>query len=545
MNLNRLFARNLWWCLLLCAAVLRAEPLVMFAPGDPVFEDIRFLQAETGIPASSLTPPLSGDELETFLERLDPEALSPPAKNAYERVRERLNPAPLFSTGLFSMSVHASLNMETSVRTNKAVPWRESPRPRLIAAPFDFYFADMAQLHIEPEFRPFPHHRQENSYVNMNVPYKTNEFDSGEPFRAFIALGGAWWNFQLGRDRLSFGTAHTGNLLVSDTPDYYDFARVSVFSKNFKYSSMISQIPLVIDETMVDPAIVDLAANPSIQRESMERYLYLHRLDFKITRRLSIGAAEAMITGDSPIQLRYLNPLMIMHNFFSGYDSKSWGGIDLMDNMAFSLELNWSPFRSFRTYGQLMIDDVLTPFEKNDPNAAPNGMGYLAGIEVSHSFKKWALLGYGELVYTDPYVYVDNSPFAALIWWRRQVGTSGPGYRYRWLGHPQGRDMFQIAGGLRFSKDDTLALSADFSFTSQGEHSIVWDYANGRQYAEERTPTGTPENTLSLGFTASWKPAQPVMLLGGLTGIVLINSGHEAGKTAFGTEGNFGIRLAW
>jgi hypothetical protein len=296
---------------------------------------------------------------------------------------------------------------------------------------------------------------------------------------------------------------------------------------------------------MVDPAIVNLAANPSIQRESMNRYLYLHRLDFKPIDTLSIGASEAMVVGDSPIQLRYLNPLMIMHNFFSGYDNKTWAGGELMDNMALSLELGWSPFPSFRLHGQVVIDEMATFTEPGDSDVSPNGMGYLAGLEYSRSFEQWAMLGYGEFVYTDPYLYVDNSPFGALVWWRRKVGTSGGRYRYRWIGHPQGRDMIQFAAGLRFARADLLVLNADFAFVRQGEHTIVWDYANGAQYAGERTPTGTAENTLSLALNAEWKPVRLITLLGGVTGIILINPAHEEEKTAFGAEGNVGVRLVF
>jgi hypothetical protein len=105
--------------------------------------------------------------------------------------------------------------------------------------------------------------------------------------------------------------------------------------------------------------------------------------------------------------------------------------------------------------------------------------------------------------------------------------------------------MFQIAAGLRLSKDDTLVLNTNVAFTSQGAHTIVWDYANGAAYAAEHAPTGTPENTLSIGFNAEWKPVGLVTLLGGLNGIALFNAGHEAEKTALGAEGNFGVRLAW
>ncbi|MDR1072851.1 MAG: capsule assembly Wzi family protein [Treponema sp.] len=68
------------------------------------------------------------------------------------------------------------------------------------------------------------------------------------PLRAFVAAGGAWWNFELGRDRLSYGLGRSGNMAVSDTPDYYDMARLSFFSPVFKYSLLVSQMPFTINK---------------------------------------------------------------------------------------------------------------------------------------------------------------------------------------------------------------------------------------------------------------------------------------------------------
>jgi len=52
---------------------------------------------------------------------------------------------------------------------------------------------------------------------------------------------------------------------------------------------------------------------------SISRYVYIHRIDFKPFKNLSIGLSELLMSGNAPMELRYFNPLMIMHNFLQTY----------------------------------------------------------------------------------------------------------------------------------------------------------------------------------------------------------------------------------
>jgi hypothetical protein len=335
-------------------------------------------------------------------------------------------------------------------------------------------------------------------------------------------------------------------LLISDTPDYYDFARLSFFSERFKYSMLVGNLPLIIDEDDVDQAVVDFsntAKYPNLLTRSTNRHIYVHRLDFKILKGLSIGASEALIVGNSPLSIRYFNPLMMMHNFFAGYDNDGWANGGMMDNSLFSVDINWMPIPSLSVYGQVLVDEFTASAEKGGDNPTPDGFGFLAGVEYGRAFKNWGALFYGEFVYTDPYLYVDNSPFAAAIWWRRMIANDDDlAYRIRWLGHPGGRDTLQFTAGGRFFLDDIIVLTGELSYSARGEHGLLWDWATGKSQAAEKTPTGTPEHSVTISVAGEWKPITSITLSGGLAGTVLVNRSHSA---AFGAETTIGVKYTW
>jgi hypothetical protein len=527
------------------AAGLRAAPMTTFSAGDPVLEDIRYVAREAGVSILSFTPPLSRDEIDNILAAVEPERLSLPAREAYRRIQERLDPPMRLREDFFALSFHVVAQAEAAFRTNTAIPWDadEFPRPAFLHFPLDFYFADAVHLNLEMAARLEPSYNEDDSPFLANVPYPLKRIDKLAPFRAFAAAGGKWWHFQIGRDQISFGTAHTGNLLLSNTPDFYEFARLSLFSRHFKYSALVIQSPITLSSPYYDPS----GLGDSVPTTSIQRYVYIHRVDFKIFNRIAVGLTEGLSVGDSPLELRYLNPLMIMHNFF-GHDYDRWdaGGVDSqMNSSTFSVDVNWAPVPAVALYAQMVIDEFTLSSEvQDDPkNVTPTGMGYLVGVEYGRAFGAWGAQFYAEAAYTDPYLYVDNSPFAAFVWMRHMFRDSME-YRYRWIGHPEGRDAIVFAAGSRFSRNDRLAFSAGLSLVIHGEHGIRWDWALGDTYASERTPTGTPEKRLVLSLGAEWKPVPQVTLSAKAGGGASFNANHSS-NDEFGGWAELGIKYVF
>ena len=130
------------------------------------------------------------------------------------------------------------------------------------------------------------------------MPIDFVDTDGSFPFRAFGALGGDFWNFRIGRDKLSLGSMGDDNLVVSSTPEWYDYARLACFFQDFEYTGYLIQL---------DPS----------------RNLYMHRVDFLFFDRLSVGLTEGMLVGEDSPELRFFNPFMIFHGYEAWHDALS------------------------------------------------------------------------------------------------------------------------------------------------------------------------------------------------------------------------------
>jgi hypothetical protein len=541
-----LFFPALGFCLVLSfPAGLSALPFMMISAGDPVLEDIRYVVRESGVSFSSFTPPLSRDEVLQILDGLDPAALSPPAREAYHRIQKKLNPEFRFAEGPFSFSANITAALGGRARTNRDIPWgqRVKENPAFLSLPIGFFFAGFLELNFEPMLAVDPYFYETAGFFWTNLPYEAKRFDMNMPLRAFGAAGGAWWNFQLGRDRISFGTAFTGNLALSDTPDYYDFARLSVFSPNFKYSVLITQLPLSLSPSLAAPETYEADDITS----TVHRYMYLHRLDLRLFRKLSLGITEAVMAGNAPLELRYLNPLTIFHSFFSWRDYPDWGKKDGdMTGSLLSLDIEWAIVPSLTWYGQVVINEFSTPYEKKrwPDTQPPSGLGYLCGIEYTRPVRQWGASFYGEAVYTDPFLYILSSPFASFIWMRRLSDIGSKDLRYLWTGHPQGRDTLLFTLGALLFKSN-ISCGGDLSFIRKGEHTLYWDWGTGPDFFDQQTPTGVPENTLRLAFKVNWKPLSYLTLGGYLAGSMVFDAEHIRGRREYGVDTAFFVSFVY
>jgi hypothetical protein len=329
-------------------------------------------------------------------------------------------------------------------------------------------------------------------------------------------------------------------MAISDNPDYYDFARVSFFSDVFKYSVLVSQMPLNA-EHLADPSLLPPASAPDLL-ETTNRYLYFHRLDIRLFKKFSIGISEGVMIGNSPLELRYLNPIMVFHSFFSWRDYPSWGPREGdMAGSLFSLDLEWAFLPGWALYSQIVMNEFSTPYESSRyPDQPPPGMGYLLGAEYAVSRKGRAFLFYAELVYADPFLYTLSSPFASMIWMRRLSDVGTKDLRYAYFGHPQGRDMFLAALGAE-AKDEKLSVGLDLSFTMRGEHGLTWDW--GTQYNNQNSPSGNPETRLCLIVSLEYR-LLPNFTIGGRLGeTMLFDAGHVKGERKYGTEAGCGVRF--
>ena len=546
MKLSRLIFAS-FFVFLIC--LIYASPYDIIPAGDSVLEDLRFLSLESGHSFLSFHSPLSPSEIKTFLHSIDYDLLTLPARDAYLRVQNRLAPAAPLSFTAENFSITAGINstLEASLEFNNEIsPYPEYPKIKpVLAVPLRFFFADVCQLYFEPAIIVDPQFYRSGGYFNSNIPARFDQIDMTVPLRGFAAAGGSWWSFQLGRDRLSYGTGITGNLAVSDNPAFYDFAMFSFISGYFKYSAMISQMPLAITAEIYDRPL-----DSGSLSKTMQRYLYLHRLDLNLFGKLSVGLMEGVMAGNSGIEIRYLNPFIVFHSLFSFWDYPEWDGgsnapdgTGAMNGSLFSAEINWNIIRSLSVYGQFAMNQFATAYKLGLwPDQPPNGLGYLAGVNYSHSFSKWGSVFYLEFIYTDPYLFMNPSPFASLIH-MRTLGYSPDRYEYSFIGYP--RDAVTLALGAKFFNSGALIVEGRFLWLSRGEHGIKWDWEKSKDAYSENTPSGTAENKYIFGSGVQWKPLPFLVIDGSIALIFARGNNHVPGADLAGGQAAISLTFTY
>jgi hypothetical protein len=529
-------------------------PYDIIPVGESVLEDLRFLSLESGKSFLSFTPPLAPAEVEQFLNSIDSSLLSTPALEAFNRTTKRLTPeaALSFSSDNFTVLFGINSTLEGKARFNNDIAWHpQYPKVSpLLSFPIRFYFADNLQLYIEPIVANY-FGRNSSGTFDINIPDEYLCLDVNLAHRAFMAAGGSWWNFQIGRDRLFWGTGHTGSLSFSDNSPFFEFFRLSFFSKIFKYSLIINQLPLEITDNL----FINNTLPPGLDRDNhlmktTQRYFYLHRIDFALFDNLSLGLMEGVMIGNSGPEIRYLNPVVIFHSLFSWNDYPNWykdpnDERRHMNGSFFSFELNWNIIKTLAVYGQFVMNELSLPMEIEDnPYPPPNAFGFMAGLQYTHSFDTWHSVFFLEFIYTYPYLYVLSTPFASFI---QAQKFSASEHHYYFIGYP--RDTMAITFGTTFFKRDTLDLSGNFSWISRGQHDIKWDWKTG--IAEEKgsyyetTPTGIAENKLIASLSAQWKLLPFLTFNGSITGILALNNNHIQGSNETGGQLAFSVSFRY
>ena len=489
-------------CFLFLGGNIFALPFDMILVGDPALEDLRFLSLKSGRPLLSFTPPLAPAEVESFLDSIDSSLLSEPAQQAYYRVRERLIPQARlsFTSDNFAALLNINSTVEARVRFNTDLDWypQNPDIPHMLAFPARLFFADTVQLYMEPFATISIRHFERANTFGTNLHYSPEDgLDPTFPHRAFLAAGGQWWSFQLGRDRLFWGTGHTGSFSFSDNSNYFDYARISLFSPRIKYSLIINQMPL---------------------HEVMQRHFYLHRLDFTIGNTLSIGIMEGRMVADTPLHLRYMNPLMIFFPHPSEVQTSS----------LFALEANWNIARAFSVYGQFAITDFILPSTSSN-GSSPGGFGFMTGVNFTRSFGHWASIFFVEYIYTSTDLFMGSSSQASLVQ-RNRICISRN--RHYFIGHS--RDTTALTLGTRFFRGNTLSLQGELSRLSRGAFAVSYVPRNG-------TLSGANEHNYIASFAARWQPFTHFAFGGSITGIFSHNHNNNSGENIAGGQASFSV----
>lgn len=456
---------NLRLVLTLCCAIL--APPSFFAqqsypvpeqPGSPVYNYLRYIHVLAGEAPLVHHAPASRAELLSSLRAIDTGTLDNSVLPLVRRIEsyfaERVpliasNGARLDIRPSVALSFRYSTDGDALLEKDLADIYRQ--QPPVFSFPLDLRFGSFASVYADfPVQKGYWAGTSANSWTNL--PLSADECDMNAPDTAGISLGNTWASFMIGRGRLTTGESVSGSMFLSDASDRLDFALLTLFSPRFRVSL----------------TTVELA--PS-------RFVYYHHLAIKPFRFLSVALAEASNVNSS-LDLRYLNPATVFHSFAGWRDDYPLSSESDSVGSQFGLIVDVVPRSGWRAYGQFVMNQFQTPYERSRFEGAqviPDSLGGLAGIEHIRTFRSGILSCVLEGLYSTPWLYIMSNPEISFFSSRRElVAPDGKTTEYirTWLGNGYGPDTASIMMRVLYDVPFAFSLSGSYRFTVQGSNGI-------------------------------------------------------------------------
>lgn len=478
--------------LVLCTSIslsLYSQPAQKLWPvSDPLFGLIEQLYMMQGAAAPSTSGPWTTGELQQMLEYLD--ACPADGSKSYwelrEAVTERLGRESRFAISenidldtslIYSFECYMHTNADAFYEAShwqygwlERAPFLELPL--LVSADQIFSLAldiPLMQRLFDDEDEPWGIYQRPVWTNNYLCDYEV--FDVLIPYHASAAAGGSSWKLQIGREQLSWGPGHTGNLLLTDHLPFHDQLLFSFWGDSFKFTTAMLDFPSPVETGIGEDSI---------------KMLFVHRFEFSLFRKARFSLTESMMYQDTVMNLRFLNPIFIYHQYF----------ISSRSNSFLTIEGQVTPVRGLSLYGQLGIDDLRVIGESA---SRPNAIGIQGGIEYLLSRSSGNLLLWGEYTYTDPMLY-QREGIDYIVSFKVRPSHSGSEDVWEYLGYPAGSDAVCWAAGLRWDTFEAFSSSFTAEYLLKGETPLHADYPP--EDTEAISPTGIPERSLVLTISA-------------------------------------------
>jgi hypothetical protein len=489
------------WAVIITAASLFALPdQKIIYPEERAYTDLGVLAQEQRVVFFSGAP-LTVRRFKAMLAELDPEALSPTGKAVYARLVSYLESEGLISLGAGSLRFDLDLALQPEIyaRTNENLRWlydQQYRRP-FLGIPVSLSFSPYFNAQFEAAFEQDRSAAQRSGVTN----FPTDNFSMTLPHRANLSAGiplplSSGIQFRIGIGEEHIGRTKLGSIILSDTMKDVTYAALSAYSPVLEYGARILQL-------------------------DVNKYFYLHTLEGRFFKRVSLCFVEGVMV-NAPLELRFLNPLMVFHNLGAWGDYGEYKGeeTDVRDLSAdsrvgsfFAMKLEAQVFKYTRIYGIWALNELQTPEEKaTEPEALrPDSFGFQAGAETGLPLRAGVLTFGLEGVYTYPFFYVSRDKHWSF--YKPSNGNSGP-FAY-WTGFPHGPDSAAATAWAGYDAE-TWSFSGSFLFLVQGERAGFGvfdtpDYhpALLESYAATllKTPTGTPTYTFHIRMRGTWEVA--------------------------------------
>ncbi len=208
----------------------------------------------------------------------------------------------------------------------------------------------------------------------------------------------------LGRDNFEMGDGYIDKLFVSDNIPPFDFARLDVKYKFFRYAFFYGNIK-------GDSLGVPLASKNIVG----------HRLDIEFSNSFRVGLYESVIISNAPISFTYINPV----SFLTQADFSAQAKDNNNSLLGFDCEVK--PYRNLGLQFTLLIDDLdFGTLSHKDSTRDDNKFGYQAGLMYAEPFGITDLTATLEYTLLDPFVYSHRTNESTYTHYGISIGAALP-----------------------------------------------------------------------------------------------------------------------
>lgn len=524
--------------------------------GDEIYEVLAAVAADGGEVSFATNGPMTVDEILTYLNYIDESKLSSAGKANKTWLLEKLTPKHLgFQIGPVKAGLDLILEPMAYGKSNENIGWLDyGKRPGFLILPFFISALDYLTVYSEVEVSTYE--SVNNLHTNhTNIPIAGSDFGGNFPRNAYLSTGArhngtGFLNFQLAKGKLDIHRTLMDSIVVSDNFDDITYGKFTVFNPRVRLASYVAQA-------------------------EVNKYMYFHHLEGRVTRWLSLSFLEGTMV-NAPLELRFLNPLMIFHGFGSwqtydeynstGNEQSAWQkflfgstGADSRVSSYLSLAADINPFKNMRIYFIWVLNQLQISYEKeSEPEKAyiPNGYGFQWGIEGWIPIQAGFLHIGAEALYTTPWLYIARSPMWSFT--RDKIELYRGHNRIRdWMGTPFGPDAIAAIFVIDYSVPGKWNAALKYRFKLHGsqnkamlssvdENGIPNYYPTPENMTNTdlKTPSGIGEIENVVSLAGSYHIMQGLSANASLAFVHQINSGNIEGKTEFGVEAMVSMKFS-
>lgn len=464
---------------------LLAVDSYMIGLSSDFYDLVDALYSSTGLASASYARPWSRSEAELVLGRLEKRLRTAEEKSLYDVAMSMLDDLDVrwsFEDG-FGIGASVSVSPEYYFHTNSEFDndylwlYDYDDRRPFLHADLEFSVYELFYTYCDLQYtigryygedlaflpaqdvgailsstdgpRIVTHARQYSQMHSFNVPFKSADFEFEWPKRAMISLGGDFWLFMFGRDRISWGNSRVGNFIFDDHVGYHDMIRLSFFTDLFKYEF----------------STLFLDTNSDGSESTADEYgrIYLaHRLEFRPWSWMDLAISENIMYRYDIVEFQFLNPGYIFHNL----NNRS------MFNAIAYAELNITPLNGWDISMQFVLDQARAP---NEGGSQSDAWGLMAGTDFTFLAGGGYVTPNLEFVYTTPLLYRRDK--VDFLMYQRSVSYDGgnPAKLY-YIGFPYGGDVMLLHLGVDYSIPSVFDLRFSLEGMLKGEMNMLMSH---------------------------------------------------------------------